>query len=172
MARGDIFEYHVIVPRPPLPLPSHSVMHTMRVLATAAALLLAPASSLQLSRRSALQCMPAAGAGLASAAAGAQRAAAATPAPRDKSRTDGYKVQRSDREWAYVLSGAQYNVLRQGGTERPNSSILVNEKRKGTFSCAGCGTPLYSSETKFNSGTGWPSFGLGYVTFAMQRVPC
>jgi peptide-methionine (R)-S-oxide reductase len=83
-------------------------------------------------------------------------AAAADP----KSRTDGYAVQHSEREWAYMLSGAQYNILRKGGTERQKSSIL-NENtitNVGTYVCAGCDTPLFSSGDKFNSGTGWPSF--------------
>mmetsp|Transcript_24716 Transcript_24716/g.55663 ORF Transcript_24716/g.55663 Transcript_24716/m.55663 type:complete len:249 (+) Transcript_24716:31-777(+) len=75
-----------------------------------------------------------------------------------RSRTEGYKVQRSEREWAYVLSGQQYNVLRQGGTERPFSSVLESEKRPGAFVCAGCGSKLFESSAKFNSGTGWPSF--------------
>jgi peptide-methionine (R)-S-oxide reductase len=75
-----------------------------------------------------------------------------------KSRTEGYAVQHTEREWAYLLSGAQYNILRQGGTERPNSSILEGEERKGEFRCAGCNTPLFTSSAKFHSGTGWPSF--------------
>lgn len=75
-----------------------------------------------------------------------------------KSRTEGYAVQRTEREWAYILSGPQYNILREGGTERPNSSILEGEDRKGEFRCAGCNTPLFASSAKFHSGTGWPSF--------------
>ena len=69
-----------------------------------------------------------------------------------------YPVTYSDKEWMYMLSGAQYNILRRGGTERPFSSILESEKRAGTFVCAGCNTPLFASEAKFNSRTGWPSF--------------
>ena len=75
-----------------------------------------------------------------------------------KSRTQGYRVQRSEREWSYVLAPEQYFILREGGTEAPNSSPLVREKRAGTFKCAGCGTPLFDSSQKFESGTGWPSF--------------
>lgn len=75
-----------------------------------------------------------------------------------KSRTEGYPIQRSEREWAYVLSGQQYNILRNGGTERPNSSILESEERAGIYSCAGCNTPLFDGAQKFHSGTGWPSF--------------
>ena len=65
------------------------------------------------------------------AAAGVAILPAAAAASSDRSRTTGYQVQRTEREWQYVLSGAQYNILRQGGTERPNSSILVKEKREG-----------------------------------------
>lgn len=75
-----------------------------------------------------------------------------------KSRTEGYPIQRTEREWAYILSGPQYNILRNGGTERPNSSILEAEERPGTFACAACQTPLFTSQAKFHSGTGWPSF--------------
>jgi peptide-methionine (R)-S-oxide reductase len=64
----------------------------------------------------------------------------------------------TDAEWRKRLSPVQYNVLRQHGTERAGSSPLNREHRKGIFACAGCGLPLFSSETKFNSGTGWPSF--------------
>jgi peptide-methionine (R)-S-oxide reductase len=69
-----------------------------------------------------------------------------------------YEVTHSDEEWHKLLTPAQYNVLRQEGTERPFASALLNEHRPGTFSCAGCDLPLYSSKTKFESGTGWPSF--------------
>jgi peptide-methionine (R)-S-oxide reductase len=64
----------------------------------------------------------------------------------------------SDAEWRKRLSPQQYDVLRKHGTERPGSSALNDEKRKGTFVCAGCELPLFSSETKYESGTGWPSF--------------
>ena len=64
----------------------------------------------------------------------------------------------SDAEWRKRLNPAQYSVLRKHGTERPGSSALNDEKRKGTFACAGCDLPLFSSETKYESGTGWPSF--------------
>lgn len=87
-----------------------------------------------------------------------------------KSRTEGYKVQYTEREWAYFLSGAQYNILRQGGTERPNSSILEGEDRKGEFRCAGCNTPLFSSKAKFHSGTGWPSFATGLEGVETENV--
>lgn len=64
----------------------------------------------------------------------------------------------TDAEWKQRLSPAAYRVLRKGGTERAGSSPLDREKRKGTFVCAGCGLPLFKSEWKYDSGTGWPSF--------------
>jgi peptide-methionine (R)-S-oxide reductase len=67
-------------------------------------------------------------------------------------------VQKTDPEWRASLTPEQYTVLRQHGTERPGTSPLNIEKRNGTFACAGCGQPLFSAETKFESGTGWPSF--------------
>ncbi len=69
-----------------------------------------------------------------------------------------YEVTHTDAEWQKILTPAQYNILRQQGTEPPFSSPLLNEHRKGIFNCAGCALPLYSSATKFDSGTGWPSF--------------
>ena len=68
------------------------------------------------------------------------------------------KVFRSDEEWRRLLSEEQYEVLRKEGTERPGSSPLNAEKRAGTYVCAGCEQPLFLSETKYESGTGWPSF--------------
>lgn len=67
-------------------------------------------------------------------------------------------LRLADAEWKKRLSADQYAVLRQEGTERAGTSPLNHEKRKGTFACAGCDLPLFSSETKFESGTGWPSF--------------
>lgn len=69
-----------------------------------------------------------------------------------------FPVTRSDTEWRATLSPAQYEVLREHATERAFSSPLNHEGRSGTFVCAGCGQPLYSSTTKYESGTGWPSF--------------
>jgi peptide-methionine (R)-S-oxide reductase len=69
-----------------------------------------------------------------------------------------FEVMHSDAEWQKLLTPAQYNILRQQGTEPPFSSPLLNEHRKGVFDCAGCALPLFSSDTKFDSGTGWPSF--------------
>jgi peptide-methionine (R)-S-oxide reductase len=68
------------------------------------------------------------------------------------------KTEKSDVEWREALTPQQYKVLRQHGTEPPGSSPLNVEKRDGIFCCAGCGQPLFSADTKFESGTGWPSF--------------
>jgi peptide-methionine (R)-S-oxide reductase len=87
-----------------------------------------------------------------------------------KSRSEGYAIQRSEREWAYILSGKQYNILREGGTEQPYSSILESEERDGEYKCAGCGTPLFLSSSKFHSGTGWPSFATALKGVETESV--
>ena len=69
-----------------------------------------------------------------------------------------FPVHYTDEEWRTRLSAAQYQVLRKHGTERAGTSVLNAEKRHGKFTCAGCGQELFESETKFESGTGWPSF--------------
>jgi peptide-methionine (R)-S-oxide reductase len=69
-----------------------------------------------------------------------------------------YRVNLTDAQWRRKLTPAQYGVLREEDTERPFSSPLNNEHRRGTFLCAGCDNELYASTTKFESGTGWPSF--------------
>jgi len=68
------------------------------------------------------------------------------------------KIQKSDTEWQTELDPLQHHVLRNHGTERPFSSPLNMEKRNGVFCCAGCGEPLFDSDTKYESGSGWPSF--------------
>ena len=97
-------------------------------------------------------------AGVALAALGVTRTAgkAEQMAMTDSTTIDWNKI--SDAEWRKRLTPEQYAVLRKHGTERPGSSPLNGEKRKGTFACAGCDLPLFSSDTKFESGTGWPSF--------------
>ena len=69
-----------------------------------------------------------------------------------------YAVTKSDAEWKKELTPIQYYILRKAGTENPGSSDLLNNKENGVYTCAGCGTPLFRSEHKFDSGTGWPSF--------------
>jgi len=69
-----------------------------------------------------------------------------------------FEVEKTDAEWRAQLTPQQYEILRKHGTERPWSSPLLKEHRKGIFACAGCDLPLFSSDTKFDSGTGWPSF--------------
>ena len=76
----------------------------------------------------------------------------------DGVRAEDFEIVKSDEEWRRLLSPAAYKVLRGHATERPFTSPLDHEKRKGTFACAGCDLPLFSSQTKFDSGTGWPSF--------------
>lgn len=68
------------------------------------------------------------------------------------------KIHKSEEEWKKLLTPEQFNVLREEGTERPYSSPLNSEKRKGEYVCAGCDLPLFTSDMKFDSGTGWPSF--------------
>jgi peptide-methionine (R)-S-oxide reductase len=73
-------------------------------------------------------------------------------------RAESFEVTRTEAEWRALPSEAQYSVLREEATERAFTSPLNDEKRKGVFHCAGCDLPAYSSETKYDSGTGWPSF--------------
>ena len=96
-------------------------------------------------------------------------------------RAETFEVQKTDAEWKAVLNTEQYSVLRQEGTEYPGTSPLLDEHRKGVFACAGCALPLYASDTKFDSGTGWPSFweampnAIGTredKTLGMVRVEC
>ncbi len=69
-----------------------------------------------------------------------------------------FRITRTDAQWRSQLTSSEYRILREAGTERAFSSPLDNEKRRGTFTCAGCGNRLYSSVHKYDSGTGWPSF--------------
>ena len=80
----------------------------------------------------------------------------AGPASAEAAKT--FEVTKTEAEWRQALSPAAYAVLREHGTERAGTSPLNKEKRAGRFSCAGCNLPLFASETKFESGTGWPSF--------------
>lgn len=90
-----------------------------------------------------------------------------------------YPVEKTDEEWRRILTPAQYAVLRGHGTEPPGSCALLQEHREGTFSCVGCGQPLFVAGRKFESGTGWPSFfeplegALGRTTdrsYGMTRI--
>ncbi|MYZ47213.1 peptide-methionine (R)-S-oxide reductase MsrB [Rhizobiales bacterium L72] len=76
----------------------------------------------------------------------------------DSASAETFEIARSDAEWKRLLTPEQYYVLREEGTERAGTSPLNNEKRAGIFHCAGCDLPVYSSKTKYESGTGWPSF--------------
>jgi len=69
-----------------------------------------------------------------------------------------FEISKTEEEWRKILTPEQFQVLRKHGTERAHTSPLDKQYGKGTFVCAGCELPLFSSETKFNSGTGWPSF--------------
>ena len=71
---------------------------------------------------------------------------------------EDFEISKTEAEWAASLTPEQFSVLREENTEPPNSSPLLDENRKGTFACAGCDLPLFASETKYDSGTGWPSF--------------
>jgi peptide-methionine (R)-S-oxide reductase len=73
-------------------------------------------------------------------------------------KTEQFPITKTDEEWQKILTPEQYAVLREHATERPGSCALLREHRPGTFSCAGCGNPLFVADRKFESGTGWPSF--------------
>ena len=89
---------------------------------------------------------------------GAGSVAAIFAAARGGSARQAYEVQRSAADWRRRLGPARFHVLREEGTERPFTSPLLDEHRRGLFVCAGCALPLFSSGPKYDSGTGWPSF--------------
>ena len=74
------------------------------------------------------------------------------------SHTDNGKIRVSDAEWKKLLPANVYHIMREKGTEAPGTGLYVHNTKKGTYYCAACGHPLFSSATKFDSGTGWPSF--------------
>ncbi len=78
-------------------------------------------------------------------------------------------LRKSEAEWKKILSPAQFDVLREDGTERAFTSPLDREKRRGVYVCAGCGNPLFDSATKFDSGTGWPSFWQPLASAVVER---
>ena len=84
-------------------------------------------------------------------------------------RAESFEVSYSDAQWRAKLTEAQYDVLRHEGTERPYTSPLNDEHRAGTFACAGCDLPLFSSTTKFDSHTGWPSFWAPLKDAVVER---
>ena len=77
---------------------------------------------------------------------------------KDVAKAETYSVSKTNAEWKEILTAEEYHILREAGTERPFSSELNSNKEKGTYVCAACQTPLFKSEHKFDSGTGWPSF--------------
>lgn len=93
-------------------------------------------------------------AALSAAMVGIRELFAASPAQAARA----YEVTHTDAEWQKLLQPDQYRVLRKAGTETPYTSPLNKEKRAGVFNCAGCALPLFASSTKYESGTGWPSF--------------
>jgi peptide-methionine (R)-S-oxide reductase len=80
------------------------------------------------------------------------------------------KVAKSDAEWRAELTPEQYHVTREHGTERPFTGPHLNEKRPGTYSCVACGAPLFEGETKYESGSGWPSFYAPLSKDAVSEV--
>jgi peptide-methionine (R)-S-oxide reductase len=82
---------------------------------------------------------------------------------------DHFAVSHTPQQWRQILGAERYSVLREAATERPFSSPLLNEHRKGLFVCAGCALPLFSSATKFESGTGWPSFWRALPHSVVER---
>ena len=81
-----------------------------------------------------------------------------------------YKVTRTDQEWRERLTPEQYHVCREKGTERPFNNAYWDSKTQGTYHCAGCGQALFTSRTKFDSGTGWPSFTQPLAPEAVEEI--
>lgn len=117
---------------------------------------------MDLSRRGFFAGAAAVGATLVAATACGRSAMASPP--------DEFDVTHTDAEWRELLSADQYYVLRTAGTEMPYSSPLNDEHGHGVFSCAGCALDLFSSETKFDSGTGWPSFWQPLAGAVLERA--
>jgi peptide-methionine (R)-S-oxide reductase len=112
-------------------------------------------------------------------ATAAMTAATACGAPATAARKGTFPLRHTEAEWRKLLTPKQYYILREEGTERPFTSALLNEHRKGTFACAADGTAVFAASTKFDSGTGWPSFwapikgGVGSssdTSFGMTRT--
>jgi len=92
---------------------------------------------------------------------------------KDTPKKERFKVSKTEAEWKEQLTDMQFYVLRKAGTETPGSSELLNNKQKGVYTCAACGTELFKSEHKFDSGTGWPSFDReikGNVAFDIDKT--
>jgi len=80
------------------------------------------------------------------------------------------KIRKTDAEWRELLTPEQFHVMRQGGTERPFTGALVNNHDDGVYHCAACEAPLFTSDTKFESGSGWPSFFLPVSPEAVESI--
>jgi peptide-methionine (R)-S-oxide reductase len=104
--------------------------------------------------------------GAVALAVGARFAMAKTGSPEP---AGNFPIHHDDAQWRGMLSPARYHVLREGGTEKPFSSALLSEHRRGVFACAGCGRKLFQSHTKFDSHTGWPSFWQALPGAVVER---
>ncbi|MGD8426833.1 MAG: peptide-methionine (R)-S-oxide reductase MsrB [Balneolaceae bacterium] len=80
-----------------------------------------------------------------------------------------YEVQKTEAEWKKILSSSEYRILRNGGTELPYINKYYDNEKEGVYYCAACGQPLYTSETKYHSGTGWPSFWAPIKAAAVEE---
>lgn len=108
-----------------------------------------------------------AGSALTLSAVAGSACAHSTASPAD---AHDFAVTHTDAQWRDLLTPDQFDVLRRAGTETPYSSPLNDEHRHGTFGCAGCALPLFSSDTKFDSGTGWPSFWKPLAGAVVERT--